>query len=116
MTTPTPVPPHQHRDGHDPAEWDATCCACQNQSHRPDQRRRGLFVDEDCPACRAQRDQDRPYVLLEWAVRHPSGVLEEDVPERLARRNVRDNPTHVLLRKERIVTPDVVGAYEPVTG
>ena len=109
-----PVPPHQHRDGHDPIEWDATCCACQNQSYRPDQQRRDLFIDEDCPACRAQRDQDRPYILLEWAVVHPSGVTEESVPERLARRGVKDHPEQTLLFRERVVTPDVVGDYQPV--
>ena len=62
-----PVPPHQHLLYHDPAEWDPACCACQNQSLAR------LFFDEGCSACRAQRDQDRPYVVVEWAVRHPSG-------------------------------------------
>lgn len=111
----TPVPPHRHRDDHDPAEWNATCCACQNRGYRPDQRRRELFVDEGCAACRAQRDQNRPYILLEWAVRHPDGVTEENVPESLAARSVKDHPDRTLLRRERIVTPDAVTDYQPVT-
>ena len=100
-----PVPPHQHLLYHDPAEWDAACCACQNQSLAR------LFFDEGCSACRAQRDQDRPYVVVEWAVRHPSGVVEDRVSEGMARRATKKHPAQTLLRRERIVTPDVVSDY-----
>jgi hypothetical protein len=103
-----PAPPHRHRNDHDPAQFVSECCACQHQSGVR------LYVDESCPTCIAQRDGYRAYTLVEWAVKHPSGIVEERVPEGMARRHVAAHADMTLMARERIKTPDVVGAYVEV--
>lgn len=49
----------------------------------------------------------------EWAVDHPSGVREENVPETLARPHVSKHPEQTLLRRRRTTYPDHVTEWEP---